>query len=132
MRRRGDAGAAGGTLTVHDVDAGENHFPRTPAALAGTYGNFTFNPTTGVWGYTLDQTRRKRSNAGQHVTDTLTVTSFDGTASQTITVTITGSQRRRHHHRVGDRGHLGDRGRRRANATPGDARRHGGRHADRA
>ncbi len=32
----------------HDVDSGENHFQAVaPAALAGTYGNFTFNPTSG-------------------------------------------------------------------------------------
>src|SRR5260370_27975939 len=28
--------------------SGENHF-QTPAALAGTYGTYTFSPTTGVW-----------------------------------------------------------------------------------
>src|SRR4029077_19905165 len=31
-----------GSLTVSDVDTGENHF-ETPASLAGTYGDFTFN-----------------------------------------------------------------------------------------
>src|SRR2546421_627472 len=45
---------AGGTLTVHDVDTGEDHF-QTPASLAGTYGTYTFNPTTGAWSYTLNQ-----------------------------------------------------------------------------
>ena len=28
-----------------------------PASLAGTYGTFTFNATTGVWGYALDSTK---------------------------------------------------------------------------
>ena len=46
--------SASGQLTVHDVDSGENHF-QTPGSLAGSYGSFSFNPTTGVWGYTLDQ-----------------------------------------------------------------------------
>ena len=115
---------------MHDVDPAEP-FRRPRPRWPATYGNFTFDPTTGAWGYTLDQSKAEPLNAGQHVTDTLTVTSFDGTASQTITVTITGSQRRRHHHRVGDRGHRGDRGRRRANATT-RRRRRGGRHADRA
>ena len=44
-----------------------------------------------MWGYTLDQSKAEALNAGELVTDTLTVTSFDGTASQTITVTITGA-----------------------------------------
>src|SRR5438309_2320134 len=42
----------------HDVDAGQDHFAAVaPAALAGTYGNFTFDSATGVWGYTLDKIR---------------------------------------------------------------------------
>ena len=60
--------SASGQLTVHDVDDGENHFA-TPASLAGTYGTFTFNPTTGVWGYTLanGQTNVQELNAGDVV-----------------------------------------------------------------
>ncbi|MGY4496074.1 VCBS repeat-containing protein, partial [Bradyrhizobium sp. GM24.11] len=89
----GDA-TAGGTLTVHDVDAGQDHFAAVaPAALAGTYGNFTFDSATGVWGYTLDNSKAATEalNAGDSQTDTLTVSSLDGTASQTITVTIHGT-----------------------------------------
>ncbi|WP_338699118.1 VCBS domain-containing protein [Bradyrhizobium sp. 26S5] len=82
--------SASGQLTVHDVDTGEDHFA-TPASLAGTYGTFTFNPTTGAWTYTLDQGLADHLTDGQHVTDTLTVSSFDGTASQDIVVNITGS-----------------------------------------
>ena len=79
--------SASGQLTVHDVDSGQAVFQApTAASLVGTYGNFTFNATTGVWGYTLDQAKADPLTAGQHVTDTLTVTSFDGTASQTIAV----------------------------------------------
>src|SRR6185369_11034608 len=87
----GDA-SAGGQLTVHDVDDGEAHFA-TPASLAGTYGTFTFNPTTGVWGYTLanGQTNVQELNAGDVVHDQLVVSSLDGTASYTIDVTITGA-----------------------------------------
>src|SRR5260370_37942542 len=51
------------SLTVHDVDSGENHF-QTPGSLAGTYGTYTFNPTTGVWGYTLDQSLADPLTAG--------------------------------------------------------------------
>ncbi|HEY0857464.1 MAG TPA: VCBS domain-containing protein, partial [Albitalea sp.] len=84
--------AANGTLTVSDVDAGEDHF-QTPASLNGTYGTFTFNETTGAWSYTLDNDRAATQalNTGSSVTDTLSVTSADGTASQTITIAITGS-----------------------------------------
>jgi VCBS repeat-containing protein len=82
---------AGGTLTVTDVDAGESVF-QTPGSLAGTYGTFTFNAATGVWGYTLNNTAANVQEliTGQSVTDTLTVTSLDGSYSQTITVTIDG------------------------------------------
>src|SRR5438445_506584 len=82
--------SASGQLTVHDVDSGEAHF-QTPASLAGTYGTYTFNPTTGVWGYTLSQSLADPLTAGQVVHDHLSVTSFDGTASFDIDVTITGA-----------------------------------------
>src|SRR5207244_1627659 len=46
---------ASGTLSVSDVDSGENHFQAVAAAaLTGTYGSFTFNSATGAWGYTLN------------------------------------------------------------------------------
>src|SRR5206468_1039482 len=82
--------SASGQLTVHDVDTGEDHFA-TPASLAGTYGTFTFNTTSGAWTYTLDQSLADHLTAGQHVTDTLTVASFDGTATYPLVVNITGS-----------------------------------------
>ncbi|WP_315831151.1 VCBS domain-containing protein [Bradyrhizobium prioriisuperbiae] len=83
---------AGGTLTVSDVDTGEAHF-QTPASLGGTYGTFTFNATTGQWGYTLSNaaTNVQALTDGQVVHDTLTVKSADGTATQVIDVTITGT-----------------------------------------
>src|SRR5436189_19192 len=87
---RAGALRASGQLTVHDVDSGEDHFA-TPASLAGQYGTFTFNATTGAWTYTLDQAKADPLTAGQHVTDTLTVSSSDGTATQDIVVNITGS-----------------------------------------
>ncbi len=83
---------AGGTLTVSDVDTGEAVF-QTPASLAGTYGSFTFDPATGAWTYTADNSQNaiQALNTGSApLTDSLTVTSLDGTASQTITVTIAG------------------------------------------
>ena len=82
---------AGGTLNVADVDTGQNQF-LPPASLAGTYGTFTFNATTGVWDYTLDNDAANVQGliGSDSETDTLTVTSFDGSDSETITVTITG------------------------------------------
>jgi len=81
---------AGGTLTVNDVDTAQNHF-LAPASLAGTYGTYAFNPTTGVWSYTLNQTLADPLTAGQTALDHLIVTSADGTATHDIAVTITGS-----------------------------------------
>ena len=48
--------------------------------------------TTGTWLYTLDNSKpaTQALSTGQQVTDTLRVTSQDGTASQTITVTVNG------------------------------------------
>jgi VCBS repeat-containing protein len=82
----------GGRLSVSDVDRGEAVFA-TPASLAGTYGSFTFNATTGDWGYTLNNAAAnvQALAAGQTVQDVLTVTSLDGTASQAITVNISGA-----------------------------------------
>jgi VCBS repeat-containing protein len=83
---------AGGTLTVADVDAGEAQFAAVNSGdLIGTYGTFTFDSANGVWGYTLDESSANALTANEGATDTLTVSSVDGTDSQTITVNITGS-----------------------------------------
>jgi VCBS repeat-containing protein len=82
----------GGTLTVHDVDSGENYFqPVKPDALAGRYGNFTFDENTGDWTYQVDSSKVQYLGDGATATDTLTVISVDGTAHQDIVVTITGT-----------------------------------------
>ena len=85
---------AGGTLTVHDVDTGENHFKALdPAALTGDYGTFTFNPSTGEWTYALNNgaSAVQQLRGDQTVTDTLRVVSADGTAERDITVTVHGT-----------------------------------------
>ncbi|TQF32037.1 VCBS domain-containing protein [Bradyrhizobium sp. UNPA324] len=82
--------SASGQLAVQDVDNGQDHFA-VPASLAGTYGNFTFNAASGAWTYTLDPLKSDSLVAGQHVTDTLTVASVDGTATHDIVVNITGA-----------------------------------------
>ena len=83
-----------GVLTVTDTDAGEDRFQAPdPATLQGTFGSFTFDPETGAWSYTLDDDADavQALPEGEQVTDSLTVTSLDGTASETITVTVTGT-----------------------------------------
>lgn len=81
---------AGGKLTVNEPDAGQTGF-RVPANLNGNYGTFTFNTSTGVWGYNLDSVKSDSPTAGKTVSDSLTVKSYDGTATHTITVAIAGS-----------------------------------------
>jgi VCBS repeat-containing protein len=81
----------GGTLTVTDVDTGEAAFRAVVQAdLVKTYGTFTFNETSGVWGFTLDNAAAQSLTAGQEVVQSLTVVSKDGTAMETITVTVIG------------------------------------------
>lgn len=86
-----DQTLVGGQLTVNDVDMGEAQF-QTPADLAGVYGSFSFNASNGQWQYTLDNTKAATQalRAGEQKAESLTVTSLDGTASQTITVTVLG------------------------------------------
>ena len=79
-------------MTVSDVDDGQAIF-QVPPSLNGTYGTFTFDAANGQWTYTLDNSRAATQalNVGSAVTDTLTVTSSDGTASQNIVVNVTGA-----------------------------------------
>jgi len=80
-----------GSLTISDGDTGESSF-QIPENLVGTYGSFTLD-TAGNWTYTLDDSAGSLADAlqeGETVHDTLTVTSFDGTASTTLDVTVIG------------------------------------------
>jgi VCBS repeat-containing protein len=80
------------TLSVRDGDWGENVFQAVTAAdLQKTYGTFTFNHETGAWTFTLNNTAAQSLKNGEEVQQTLTVTSLDGTAEETITVTVTGT-----------------------------------------
>src|SRR5207244_345177 len=85
---------ASGTLSVSDVDSGENHFQAVAAAaLTGTYGSCTFNSATCAWGYTLNNgaTNVQALTATSVVHDTLTVTSPTRRSSDLIDVTINGT-----------------------------------------
>lgn len=84
-------GQTTGVLSVTDPDAGEDRFAEVdPAALVGDYGSFSFDPESGAWSYMLDNDLAsvQALPEGAEVTDGLSVTSLDGTASETITVTI--------------------------------------------
>ena len=80
-----------GVVTVNDVDSGEDHFQTVDAgSLNGVYGTFTFDSTSGAWTYQADPAKVQSLGQGVPVTDTLTVTSADGTAHEDIVVTIAG------------------------------------------
>ncbi len=80
-----------GVLSVSDPDLGQNLF-QTPENLQGTYGVFTFIPSTGAWTYTLDNSRLATQllGSGQIVSDSLLARSLDGTATRSIVVAIMG------------------------------------------
>lgn len=85
-----DGAGASGLLAVSDVDHGENVFQAGVAATS-QFGDFSFD--NGAWSYAL---RNGDSNVqalrgGEQHTETLTVTSFDGTASKTVNVTVVGT-----------------------------------------
>jgi VCBS repeat-containing protein len=85
--------SASGTLAVSDVDTGENTFAAVdPGALHGVYGDFTFDQASGAWNYTLrnGDANVQALNSGASASDTLVVSSLDGTAQSTIVVDIAG------------------------------------------
>ena len=81
----------GGSLTITDTDNGELSFV-AQASVAGTYGTFTL-AANGDWTYSADNTQSAIQSlaAGATLNDSFTATSFDGSESQTVTVTITGT-----------------------------------------
>ncbi|WP_414756384.1 VCBS domain-containing protein, partial [Anabaena sp. CCY 9910] len=78
-----------GFLTVNDVDTGENKFNTTVTSASGNLGSFTISES-GRWNYIVANSAMQFLGAGVTKTETFTVKSFDGTASQDIVVTITG------------------------------------------
>src|SRR4030095_8640908 len=82
-----------GALTIADVDAGQSSFA-AQAGTAGTngYGNFTL-AADGSWSYTAENSQASIPQLGAVpcITDSFTAVSSDGTASQVVTVTITGT-----------------------------------------
>ncbi|MEZ8576229.1 VCBS domain-containing protein [Vibrio splendidus] len=78
-----------GTLTVTDVDTGEAHFANTD--IQGSLGTLHLTDN-GAWTYDLDNTNPTVQALGQGktATDTITVTSADGTPHQ-ISITVNGT-----------------------------------------
>ncbi|MBP0116216.1 beta strand repeat-containing protein, partial [Bradyrhizobium vignae] len=77
-----------GQLTITDPDTGQAHVVAQTNAH-GTYGDFSID-ANGAWSYTGNGAHNELS-AGQQVQDQFTVVSQDGTATGTVTVTITGT-----------------------------------------
>ena len=77
---------------VSDADDGESSAVLA-SSLAGTYGDFTFNTSSGAWTYTLrnGDPSVQALNSSDTVTDSLHIKSFDGTAADMIVVSIHGS-----------------------------------------
>ena len=80
---------ATGSLSVTDVDTGENKFSTTVTSAAGNLGSLTITEN-GTYNYTVANSAVQYLGAFQTKTETFTVRSFDGTASQNISVTING------------------------------------------
>jgi VCBS repeat-containing protein/probable HAF family extracellular repeat protein len=79
-----------GTLTVTDADHGEAHTQTTTnTASLGGFGTYSVD-ADGHWSYTVNAALVQYLNADQSITDTFVVESLDGTAHQTVTITITG------------------------------------------
>lgn len=85
---------ASGQLTITDVDAGEAALQGVAAGTAGDngYGSFEVG-SDGAWTFTLDNANAaiQALAEGETLTDTITVTSVDATATQVIEVTINGT-----------------------------------------
>lgn len=77
-----------GVLAVTDVDNGEDVFvPQTN--VAGSYGSFRINEI-GQWRYQLNTLAVQFLGDGESVEDSFTVESADGTATETVVITING------------------------------------------
>ncbi|MEE1674786.1 VCBS domain-containing protein [Agarivorans aestuarii] len=80
---------ADGTITVTDIDSGENQFQAE--VQQGQFGSLSINEL-GHWTYTADNSQQaiQGLKTGESLTDTLVVHSVDGT-EQKITVSINGT-----------------------------------------
>jgi VCBS repeat-containing protein len=77
-----------GDISVNDLDGGESH----TAAGGGTtaLGSSWSIDAAGHWSYALNNAAVQNLNVNGSTTDSFIVSSFDGTASETVTITIAG------------------------------------------
>ncbi|KJY91730.1 hypothetical protein TW84_07870 [Vibrio neptunius] len=80
---------SGGNLHVIDPDHGQAGFV-TQSVDTPEGGHFSIN-VRGGWQYTIDNAKLQHLGEGQSYQKTFTVESIDGTAQQTITVTVHGT-----------------------------------------
>lgn len=87
----GATAVASGKLTVTDVDRGES-LVKTDNEQSGEYGKFSIT-ADGAWTYVLTKNSSdvQSLSAGETVSDKFVVTSKDGSASQNVSVTVTGT-----------------------------------------
>ena len=85
----GDAETVTGAIAVSDVD-GDDDPSFAGAAAAGLYGAIAVNAAGDSWTYTLDQSTVQDLDAGDIVTDTVTLTDDEGNTVD-IVITITGT-----------------------------------------
>ena len=87
---------ASGDLSASDVDAGATQNWSLVGSSSGTYGTLAVDPATGVWTYTLDNTRlaTQQLNAGDTGVETFTVRVIDEHGAyqdQVITIDVSGA-----------------------------------------
>ncbi len=82
--------SANGQVVFSDPDTSEDGKAIVETATLSTYGTYDV-AADGSWTYTLDSSKVQFLASGEQVTDSVTVTSADGTASQPITITIHGA-----------------------------------------
>ena len=83
----GDITTAIGTIAISDVDSDDSP-TFVDTTVAGSFGSLVL--VGGVWTYTLDQSAVQDLDAGDVITDTVTLTATDGT-TQNIAIAITGT-----------------------------------------
>ncbi|MFM5511357.1 VCBS domain-containing protein, partial [Aeromonas rivipollensis] len=82
-----------GSLSVADVDQGEDVFDTgsvTDTTVGGALGSLSIT-AAGAWSYEVANAAVQYLGAGDTRVETFEVSSVDGTATETVTVTITGT-----------------------------------------
>ena len=88
---RADVATATGQVFVADMDGGEAAIGNA-GTQQGKYGAFVLQ-ADGTWSYTLDNSLAtvQALGEGDVVVDTFTVTSFDGSAAEVVSITVQGT-----------------------------------------